>query len=103
MYIGKVKVTNEWQRLDALIKAQVSGQSAFEFDASKTYQLQAESKYGVRACETATPPANEDDGFIIDGCILGHYKPVSGQNLYVRQVADTTCPPLLLKISVLGD
>jgi len=99
MYIGKVKVNNQWQQLDTLIQAQVSGQSAFSFDADTTYQLQDESKYGIRLCEAASTPADENDGFVIGGGILGHYKPATGYNLYVRQVADTTCPPLLLKIS----
>ena len=33
MYIGKVLLSDEWEKLEDLIQDQVSGQSAFAFDA----------------------------------------------------------------------
>jgi len=43
MYLGQVKITAEWAKLEDLIKAQIYGQSAFAFDTTKKYQLQCKS------------------------------------------------------------
>ena len=103
MYIGKVKLTNQWQELEALIQEQVDGQSAFSFDSSVTYQLQSESKYGARLCVSASAPADDVDGFVISGDKTAHFKPETGMKLYVRHGAETTCPPMFLKISAMGE
>ena len=102
-YIGKVKMNNKWQELEALIQTQVEGQSAFSFDSAVTYQIQSESKYGARLCEAADTPADDTEGFVISGDKTAHFKPETGLKLYVRHVAETTCPPMLLKISTLGE
>ena len=87
MYIGKVLLTNTWAKLEDLIKAQVSGQSSFAFDADKTYQLQGEGVEAVRLCDFSTTPAATNDGFEIAGTQVADYKPSTGY-LYVR--ADLT-------------
>ena len=38
MYIGKVLLSNTWTKLEDLIKAQISGQSAFAFNSDTVYQ-----------------------------------------------------------------
>lgn len=104
MYIGKVEVNATWQKLDTLIKAQVSGQSTFEFDADTTYQLQGEGSYGIRLCEAAdVPPTDPQAGLRIKGTQTAHYKAASGYDLYVK-VEDGANPSTpLLHISTLGE
>ena len=46
-YVGKVKVSSAWTKLEDLIQAQVDGQSAFAFDTSKTYSVQADTQEHV--------------------------------------------------------
>lgn len=104
MYIGKVTVTNEWQKLDALIQAQVSGQSAFAFDAETTYQLQGEGNFGIRLCEQADKPEDtEKEGFRIRGTQPANYKPATGAYLWVKVEEGLQPATPLLKIATLGE
>ena len=115
MYIGKVLLSDEWSKLVDLIQEQVSGQSAFTFDSTKTYQLQGECFFegtkevllSARLCETSTTPAAADDGFRITHTQCAIYKPSTG-SLYVR--VDLTEKPgqpdfgkMYLKISTMGE
>jgi hypothetical protein len=103
MYIGKVEVTNEWQKLDALIQAQVDGQSAFTFDSAVTYQIQGEGNYGIRLCEVADAPTDPKVGLRIRGVQPAHFKVDSGYDLYVK-VEDGENPARpLLHISTIGE
>jgi len=43
MYLGTVKVSEVWEKLEDLIKAQIYGQSAFAFNTAKKYQIQCKS------------------------------------------------------------
>lgn len=88
-YIGKVTINSEWAKLEDLIKDQVSGQSAFAFDTSKTYLLQVETTrgqyvFGSYVCSSATEPANADDGEHLEEDNFGIYEPESGIYLWVK-------------------
>ena len=115
MYIGKVLLSNEWENLEDLIQEQVSGQSAFTFDGTKTYQLQGECFFegtkevllAARLCEASTAPSLDDDGFRILGTQCADYQPSTG-NIYTR--VDLTEKPgqpnfgkMYLKISTVGE
>lgn len=115
MYIGKVLLSNEWAKLEDLIKTQVSGQSAFAFDSTKTYQLQGECFFegtkevllAARLCEASAAPSLDDDGFRIVGTQCAVYQPSTG-SVYVR--VDLTEKPgqpefgkMYLKISTVGE
>lgn len=92
-YVGKVSVTNDWAKLEDLIQAQVSGQSSFAFDTSKTYSLQTDSggaDFGVRLCNSATEPAAEDDGEHLVDDQFGKYTPESGAYLWVKSRGNST-------------
>lgn len=103
MYIGKVEVNNQWQKLDALIQAQVSGQSAFAFDGAVTYQVQGEGNYGIRLCEVADAPTDPQMGLRIEGTQPAHFKVKAGYDLYVK-VEDGQSPATpLLHISTIGE
>ena len=115
MYIGKVLLTNEWAKLEDLIKAQVSGQSAFSFDSDKKYQLQGECFFegtkevllAVRLCETSTTPSDNIDGDRIVGTQCADYIPSTG-SVYVRvDLTEKTGMPdfgkVYLKISKMGE
>lgn len=93
-YIGKVSVTSAWAKLEDLIQAQVDGQSSFSFSTSNTYQLQADSElhapFGVRVCNSASEPSNDDDGEHLTDEQSGEYKPESGVYLWVKTRGNTT-------------
>ena len=100
MYIGKVKVSNEWESLEDLIQAQVDGQSSFEFASDTTYQLQGEGPIGVRMASVSAKPESDEDGERIFGTQVAIYEKDSG-TLYVK--AEQNAPDgQLLKISQLG-
>lgn len=103
MYIGQVTLTENWQKLEDLIKAQVAGQSAFAFAAGKTYQLQGEGSYGVRLCNASTTPQALNDGERICQNQTALYEKEDGAFLYVKQIADTPQESARLKISQVGD
>ena len=104
MYIGKVEVNDTWQKLDALIQAQVSGQSSFAFDAETTYQLQAEGNLGVRLCEQADKPEDtEKEGFRIRDTKTAHFKTKTGAYLWVKVEEGNQPATPLLKISTIGE
>ena len=86
-YIGKVKISNSWEKLEDLIKAQISGQSSFSFSTSKSYSLQADgaNNVQVRVCDTSVAPASETAGEHLDGAQFAVYEPTSGNALYVKQ------------------
>lgn len=116
MYIGKVLLSDEWEKLEDLIKAQVSGQSAFAFDSSKNYQLQGEcaaecvkeNLLAARLCEASAAPSTDDQaGFRIVHTQCANYQPSTG-NLYVRvDLTEKTGHPdfgkMYLKISTIGE
>lgn len=94
-YIGKVSVTSAQTKLEDLIKSQVSGQSSFAFDTSKKYSLMADVKtspvmFGVYVCNSATEPANDDDGEYLTDGLFGEYKPESGVNLWIKTRGNAT-------------
>lgn len=93
-YIGKVKVSSAWTKLEDLIQAQVDGQSSFAFDTSKTYSVQADTQaqvgFGAYVCNSATEPTNDDDGEYLTEGLFGVYKPSSGVYLYVRARGNST-------------
>ena len=101
MYICKVKITNEWSKLEDLIQNQVEGQSSFSFSEGTTYQLQAEGNYGVRLCDSSTTPAEAQDGERIEGTQTAIYE-VSDGYLYVRPEENIPSGNVWLKISSLG-
>ena len=104
MYIGKVEVNNQWQQLDTLIQAQVSGQSSFAFDADTTYQLQGEGNNGVRLCVVASIPNDDEQvGFRIQGTQCADFKAEAGCNLYVKAEEGANPATPLLHISTLGE
>ena len=88
-YIGKVALTDSWEKLEDLIKA-LDGQSAFAFDTSKKYSIQVDTvkdnnNYSGYFCNSATEPANSDDGEHLDNTLYAEYKPESGVYLYVKK------------------
>lgn len=88
-YIGKVKLSSTWEKLEDLIKAQVDGQSAFAFDTSKEYGIQADTPrgpyiFGAYLCNSATEPAEADDGEHLEQENFGIYQPASGVYLWVK-------------------
>ena len=94
-YVGKVNITGDWEKLEDLIQAQVSGQSSFAFDTSKKYSLQADNKnspvmLGVYVCNSATKPDNADDGEYLTEGLFGEYEPESGVDLWIRTRGNST-------------
>ena len=93
-YIGKVNITGDWEKLEDLIKAQVSGQSSFAFDTSKKYSLQSDCNssvmQGVYVCNSATKPDNADDGEYLTEGLFGEYEPESGVDLWIRTRGNST-------------
>lgn len=93
-YIGKVALTDSWEKLEDLIKA-LDGKSSFAFDTSKTYAIQVDSiasnrNYSARFCNSATKPTNADDGEHYDNSMTPFsYKPASGIAMYVKKAAKT--------------
>lgn len=93
-YIGKVTLTDSWEKLEDLIKA-LDGQSSFAFDTTKQYAIQVDStasnsNYGARFCNSATEPANQDDGEHYDNSMAPFvYEPASSVDLYVKKIAKT--------------
>ena len=108
MYIGTVKLSNEWTKVEDLIKDQVDGQSAFAFDDTKSYQLQGEGISFVRLLESASAPTEDNnDGFRIVGTQNAQYNPATGLDLYCRvELFDINGYPnigdIYLKIGTLG-
>lgn len=100
-YIGKIKVTKTWAKVEDLIKAQIEGQSAFAFDNSKTYQIQGQSDFGIHLCEAATAPADENDGFVIKGTQCGMYKKGTNDLFVSTSVEDNIND--YVKISAVGE
>lgn len=98
-YIGKVKVGNEWEKVEDLIKAQVSGQSSFAFDGSTKYELQSEGEFGARFCDVSSKPSDDNEGMVITGTQVAFYQPSDGNSLYVKTAHLNF---VHLKISVLG-
>lgn len=101
MYIGKVKISNTWSKLEDLIKAQVEGQSSFEFSEGTSYQLQGEGNYGIRLCDNSAAPSDLQDGERIIETQTAIYEKSDG-DLYVRTEADNPAGNVWLKISTLG-
>ena len=89
-YIGKVTITNNWEKLEDLIKEQVDDQSSFAFDTSKKYSIQVDTvkennNYSAYVCNSATEPANSDDGEHLNNDLYAEYKPESGAYLYIKK------------------
>lgn len=94
-YVGKVKITSEWQKLEDLIQAQVDGQSSFSFDTSKKYAVMSDSKtqstmFGAYVCHSATEPEEDDAGEYLTDTLFGVYEPASGVDLWVKTRGNTT-------------
>lgn len=94
-YIGKVKITSAWTKLEDLIKAQVTGQSSFAFNTSKTYSVMADVKsnqtlFGVYVCNAGSEPSEDDDGEYLTEGLFGMYKPESAVYLWVRARGNST-------------
>ena len=94
-YIGKVTLTNEWEKLEDLIKAQVDGQSAFAFDTSKDYGIQVDTARGpyicgAYLCNSTSEPAETDDGEHLEAEMFGEYTPESGIYLWVKSRGDAS-------------
>lgn len=92
-YIGKVTLTNEWEKLEDLIKAQVDGQSAFAFNGSKQYQLQVDTPRGpyisgAYLCVAASEPTPADDGEHLAEQKCALYQTETGTYLWVKTQAD---------------
>lgn len=102
MYLGKVKVTNAWQKLEDLIKGQIAGQSSFAFETGKTYQLQGESDYGIRVCNASTKPTDLSLGELIRGTQTAQYEVESGAVLYVKTFQNNEAAGWV-HISVVGE
>ena len=103
MYIGKVEVTNQWEKVEDLIKDQVEGQSEFAFADNSIYQLQAEAIYGCRLCNAASEPSDDNDGEIILQDKVGIYKKEGGAYLFAKIHTLQPGQPCFLKISKVGD
>ncbi|MBQ2174835.1 MAG: hypothetical protein II453_07200 [Alphaproteobacteria bacterium] len=99
MYIGKVEIKDEWEKLEDLIKAKVEGQSSFAFDSDTKYQLQCEGSFGARFCESAATPDDKNEGFCIIETQVAYYKPGT-DDLYVKTKHGSYG---LLKIGTLGE
>ena len=84
MQIGKVQVSTTWTKVSDLIKAQVSGQSAFNFSSSYTYEMQGEANTPIRLCVSATTPSAGTDGKRIKGTQVANYVPETGNYIYAR-------------------
>lgn len=102
-YIGKVKLTNEWTKVEDLIKAQVEGQSSFAFADGSTYQIQSDAMYGARLCEAATAPADKNDGERVLEDHVGIYQPESGTYLYAKINTPIAGHDCLIKVSKIGE
>lgn len=86
--IGTVQVTQEWQKLEDLIK-ELDGKSAFAFDTSKEYKLQIDSAnsepvVGVYLCMSSTKPVAADAKYHIEDHNTCFYTPVSGEDMWVK-------------------
>ena len=84
----KVKVTQEWQKLQDLIQA-LDGQSEFTFDTSTEYRLQVDFANdsvltGVYCKEFATKPLVNNVGFHIEDNNFAFYQPTDGLDLWVK-------------------
>lgn len=101
MYIGKVKVTNQWQKLETLIKEQIEGQSSFAFVADKTYQMQNESDFGIRICNTAETPTDLNVGEVVRA--NAQYELENGANAYVKTFQNNAPAEGWLHISLIGE
>ena len=89
-YIGKVTLTDSWEKLEDLIKSQVNGQSSFAFDTDKKYSIQVDTvkdnnNYSGYFCNSDTEPANLDDGEHLNNDLYAEYKPESCVYLYVKK------------------
>lgn len=103
MYIGKIKVTNQWQKLETLIQQQVEGQSSFAFADDKKYQMQGESDFGIRFCNAADTPTDLDVGEVIRGTQTTQYKVEEGANVYVKTFQNNGPVSAVLHISTIGE
>lgn len=82
-YIGKVSISQEWEKLEDLIKAQVDGQSAFAFASGTQYSLQSEK--GLCAiCVTSAEPDSLLAGEHINQDQFGVYEPDGSNDMWVR-------------------
>lgn len=84
MQIGKVQVSTTWTKVSDLIKAQISGQSAFAFSSSYVYELQGEANTPIRLCVSAAAPTGLQDGKRIKGTQVADYQPESSYYLYAK-------------------
>ena len=78
-YIGKIKVTDTWESVEAMVAAQIG---SFTFGGN-TYQLQSEGPVGVRLANASTAPTDVNDGERINNTQVAFYTKDSG-TLYAR-------------------
>lgn len=93
-YIGKVTLSQDWEKLEDLIKDQVDGQGSFAFENGKDYSLQVDSPnleimFGAYVCVSENKPALRDDGEHLT-CQSGFYTAESGVSLWVKIRGNTT-------------
>lgn len=102
MYIGKIKISNSWEKLETLIQQQIEGQSGFEFASGTNYQLQSEGNYGARLCDYSAEPTEAQDGERIIGTQTALYEKDNDSDLYVKTEANVPEGNVWLKISTVG-
>lgn len=95
MYIGKIKLTDQWESVEALAAAQ----GVTLTFGSSTYQLQGEGATGVRLASASAAPTDPNDGERIANTQVALYEADSG-TLYARTEAGDTA--MWLKISELA-
>jgi hypothetical protein len=78
-YIGKIKLSNEWESVESLASAQGVSLTF----GSNTYQLQGEGPSGVRLANASAKPTEDNDGERIANTQVALYTKDSG-TLYAR-------------------
>lgn len=86
MYLTEVKVTNQWQKLEDLIKQKIS---SFEFENGKEYTIQNIGSGTLSLIESETQPVDIAGFFKRANEKPFYYKKTNG-DLYVRSSSINT-------------
>lgn len=98
MYIERITVNSEWQKVEDLLKDKISG---FSFDDSKTYQLTTETiSHKIRLCVLDTVPTDLYAGDLLSPNQIALYKSATGEYLYCR--LENAPDEATLKVSEIG-